>query len=159
PGRFEVGYEVSCGYGHNHDVLRPLAARVRVAHPGRLRRIVRSKVKNDCNDAGRLAKLLDRGEAPAVHMPPADVRTWRALITRPSHVTRKRTPPHTPLRARLPSAGVSPPKHPDLWTEAGLAWLRRLELPAASRRLRHDLLLAEVETLTGQLRRIGHQLI
>ena len=32
--RFEVCYEASCGYGHYHDLLRPLAARVLVAHPG-----------------------------------------------------------------------------------------------------------------------------
>ena len=34
PGPFEVCYEASCGYGHYHDLLRPLAARVLVAHPG-----------------------------------------------------------------------------------------------------------------------------
>jgi hypothetical protein len=27
PDRFEVCYEASCGYGHFHDLLRPLAAR------------------------------------------------------------------------------------------------------------------------------------
>ena len=58
PGRFEVCYEASCGYGHYHDLLRPLAARVLVAHPGQLRLIFRSKNKNDRNDAERLAKLL-----------------------------------------------------------------------------------------------------
>ena len=36
PDRFEVCYEASCGYGHFHDLLRPLAARVLVAHPGQL---------------------------------------------------------------------------------------------------------------------------
>jgi hypothetical protein len=34
PDRFEVCYEASCGYGHFHDMLRPVAARVLVAHPG-----------------------------------------------------------------------------------------------------------------------------
>ena len=48
PDRFEVCYEASCGYGHYHDVLRPFAARVLVAHPGQLRLIYRSKNKNDC---------------------------------------------------------------------------------------------------------------
>ena len=42
--RFEVCYEASCGYGYYHDLLRPLAARVLVAHPGRLRLIFRSYV-------------------------------------------------------------------------------------------------------------------
>ena len=65
--RFEVCYEASCGYGHYHDTLNPIAARVTVAHPGRLRLIFRSKDKNDRKDAERLAKLLYLGEAPAVH--------------------------------------------------------------------------------------------
>jgi hypothetical protein len=62
PDRFELWYEVSCGYGHSYDLLRPLA----VAHPGRLRLIFRSKNKNDRNGAERLAKLLYLGETPAV---------------------------------------------------------------------------------------------
>jgi transposase len=69
PGHFEVCYEASCGYGHYHDTLRPIAARVVVAHPGRLRLILRSKDKNDRKHAERLAKLLYLGEAPAVHVP------------------------------------------------------------------------------------------
>ena len=44
PERFEVCYEASCGYGHYHDLLSPIAARVTVAHPGRLRLIFRSCV-------------------------------------------------------------------------------------------------------------------
>ena len=69
PDRFEVCYEASCGYGHYHDLLQPLAARVLVAHPGQLRLIFRSKNKNDRNDAERLAKLLYLGETPTVHVP------------------------------------------------------------------------------------------
>ena len=61
PDRFEVCYEASCGYGHFHDLLRPVAARVLVAHPGQLRLIYRSKNKNDRKDAERLAKLLYLG--------------------------------------------------------------------------------------------------
>ena len=75
PDRFEVCYEASCGYGHYHDLLQPLAARVLVAHPGQLRLIFRSKSKNDRNDAERLAKLLYLGETPTVHVPSLDVRT------------------------------------------------------------------------------------
>ncbi len=58
PDRFEVCYEASCGYGHYHDLLQPLASRVLVAHPGRLRLISRSKGKSDRKDTERVAKLL-----------------------------------------------------------------------------------------------------
>ena len=158
PDRFEVCFEASCGYGHYHDLLQPLAARVLVAHPGQLRLIFRSKSKNDRNDAERLAKLLYLGETPTVHVPALDVRTWRELINCRGQVIAKRTRAKNALRALLRGAGVVPPRHPDLWTKAGLAWLRRLELPTVSQQLRRDLLLEEVEALSRQVRRIEQQL-
>ena len=109
PDRFEVCYEASCGYGHYHDMLKPIAARVTVAHPGRLRLIFRSKDKNDRKDAERLAKLLYLGEAPAVHVPSGDVRTWRELITCRGRVIARRTRAKNSLRTLLRCAGVVPP--------------------------------------------------
>lgn len=158
PDRFEVCYEASCGYGHYHDVLKPLAARVLVAHPGHLRLIFRSKHKNDRNDAERLAKLLYLGETPAVHVPAPEVRAWRELINCRGQLVAKRTRAKNSVRALLRSAGVAPPKKPGLWTKAGLRWLRQLELPTASQQLRRDLLLEEVETLTRQVQRIEQEL-
>jgi hypothetical protein len=84
PDRFEVCYEASCGYGHYHDLLTPLAARVLVAHPGQLRLIFRAKNKNDRNDAGRLAKLLYLGETPTVHVPSLAEAAWQALRRSPT---------------------------------------------------------------------------
>jgi transposase len=158
PDRFAACYEASCSYGHYHDLLKPLAARVVVAHPGRLRLIFRSRDKNDRKDAERLAKLLYLGEAPTVHVPSLEVRTWRELINCRGQVIAKRTRAKNALRAVLRGAGVVPPRYPALWTKAGLAWLRRLDLPTASQQLRRDLLLEEIETLNGQLRRIERQL-
>src|SRR4051812_15276639 len=158
PDRFEVCYEASCGYGHCHDILRPLAARVLVAHPGHLRLIFRSKHKNDRNDAERLAKLLYLGETPTVHVPPADVRAWRELINCRAQLVAKRTRAKNTLRALLRSAGVTPPRHPGLWTKAGLKWLRHLELPTPSQHLRRDLLLEEIDALARQVRRIEQEL-
>jgi transposase len=158
PDRFEVCYEASCGYGHFHDLLRPLATRVLVAHPAQLRLIFRSKHKNDRNDAERLAKLLYLGEAPAVHVPSPEVRSWRELINCRSQVIAKRTRAKNTLRALLRGAGITPPPHPGLWTKQGLAWLRLLELPTASQQLRRDLLLEEIEGLIRQVRRIEQQL-
>jgi transposase len=158
PDRFEVCYEASCGYGHFHDLLRPLAARVLVAHPGQLRLIFRSKNKNDRNDAERLAKLLYLGETPTVHVPSLEVRSWRELINCRSQVIAKRTRAKNAVRALLRSAAVVPPKQPGLWTKKGLAWLRQLQLSTPSQQLRQDLLLEEIETLIRQVRRIERQL-
>src|SRR5262245_21505653 len=158
PDRFEVCYEASCGYGHYHDLLRPVAARVLVAHPGQLRLIFRSKNKNDRNDAQRLAKLLYLGETPTVHVPSLEVRTWRELINCRSQVIAKRTRAKNAVRSLLRSAGVVPAKHPALWTKQGMAWLRQLDLPTLSQQLRRDLLVEEIETLVRQGRRIEQQL-
>jgi len=158
PDRFEVCYEASCGYGHYHDLLLPLATRVLVAHPGHLRLIYRSKNKNDRNDAERLAKLLYLGEVPTVHVPSLDVRTWRELINCRCQVIAKRTKAKNVIRSLLRSAGTLPPRHPGLWTKAGVAWLRELALPTSSQQLRRDLLLEEIETLNRQLRRIEQEL-
>lgn len=158
PDRFEGCYEASCGYGHFHDLLQPLVARVLVAHPGRLRLILRSKNKNDRNDAERLAKLLYLGETPTVHVSSQEVRTWRELIDCRSQVIARRTRAKNTVRALLRSAGVVPPKQPGLWTQKGLVWLRHLALPTTSQQLRRDLLLEEIETLLRQVRRIEQQL-
>src|SRR5919204_2797588 len=127
PDRFEVCYEASCGYGHYHDLLAPLAARVLVAHPGQLRLIFRSKNKNDRNDAERLAKLLYLGETPAVHVPAPEVRAWRELINCPGQLVAERTRAKNAARSLLRSAGVVVPRKPGLWAKAGLAWPRRVE--------------------------------
>jgi transposase len=158
PDRFEVCYEASCGYGHYHDLLRPLAVRVLVAHPGQLRLIFRSRNKNDRNDAERLAKLLYLGETPTVHVPSQEVRTWRELINCRGQVIAKRTRAKNAVRSLLRGAGVTAPKNPGMWTKKGLAWLCRLDLPTTSQQLRRDLLLEEIETLIRQVRRIEQQL-
>jgi hypothetical protein len=158
PDRFEVCYEASCRYGHYHDLLRPLAARVLVAHPGQLRLIFRSKNKNDRNDAERLVKLLYLGETPTVYVPSPEVRTWRELINCRSQAIAKRRRAKNTVRALLRSAGVIASNQPGLWTKQGLEWLRQLDLPTASQQLRRDLLLEEIETLMRQVRRIEQQL-
>jgi hypothetical protein len=158
PDRFEVCYEASCSQGHYHDLLNPIAARVTVAHPGRSWLIFRSKDKNDRIYADRLAKVLYLGEAPAVHVPSSDVRTWRELITCRDRVIAQRTRAKNSLRTLLRCAGVVPPVRPALWTKKGREWLHRLELPTASQRLRLDLLLEEIEALTNQVRRLEHEL-
>lgn len=158
PERFEVCYEASCGYGFYHDLLRPLASRVVVAHPGQLRLIFRSKHKNDRKDAEKLAKLLFLGEVPAVHVPTPEVRSWRELITCRRHLIEKRTMAKNTLRALLRSVGIIPARRPGLWTKAGVAWLRQLAWPSATTALRRDLLLEEIEGVNRQILRVEAEL-
>ncbi len=140
PGRFAVCYEASCGYGHYHELLTPLASRVVVAHPGLLRLIFRSKKKNDRNDAEQLAKLLYLDQVPTVHVPSADARAWRELIGYRRKLVQKRTRAKNGVRALLRTVGVRPPKRPGLWTRQGLVWLKAWEFSQRLHALKRDLL-------------------
>src|SRR2546430_400701 len=70
PDRFEVCYEASCGYGHYHDLLRPLAAWVVVAAASqRLRRARRvEEIDTRIGQLRRIEQELNRQarRSPAV---------------------------------------------------------------------------------------------
>ena len=153
---FQICFEASCGGGTLHDLLRPIARRVVVAHPGHLRLIFRSKKKNDRVDAEKLAKLLFLDEVPCVHVPDLNVRAWREMVGTRSQAVAKRTRAKNGLRALLRSHLIRSPR--GLWTQEGRRWLADLELPTASARLRRDLLLAEIEHFDGQIERLEEEL-
>jgi transposase len=158
PGPCRVCYEASTGYGRFFELLSPVADYVAVAHPGLLRLIFRSKKKNDRQDALKLAKLLYVGEVPSVHVPSSDVRAWRELITFRRHVVEKRTRAKNGVRGLLRSLGIAAPAAGKLWTRKGMQWLRGLTLDNAMHALKRDVLAGEIESLTGQLRRIEAEL-
>lgn len=152
---FSICYEASCGYGYLHERLSRIAARVVVAHPGQLRLIFRSKRKNDRVDAQKLAKLLYLGEVPAVHVPSLEVRSWRGLIEHRGRLIVKRTRVKNALRALLRAHGQV---RRGLWSRAGLAWLKSVELQTEADRLRREQLLEELEELREKARRVDDAL-
>lgn len=158
---FAICYEASFSYGHLHDRLRKMrhCRQVRVAHPGHLRLIFRSKKKNDRVDAEKLAKLLFLGEVPPVHVPSLEVRDWRALIEFRRRLIDKRTRVKNALRSILATHGIDAPYGKGLWTKKGLAWLTdEVELPTRSADLRRELLLDELQGLTGKVRKVQKEL-
>ncbi len=158
PDRFAACFEASCGYGHYHELLTPIATRVVVAHAGLLKLIYRSKKKNDRRDAERLAKLLYIDQVPTVHVPSADVRAWRELIGFRQKLVHKRTRAKNGVRALLRTVAIQAPTRPGLWTRNGIAWLKRLEFSQPMHALQRDLLIDEIETLSVQLRRVEKEL-
>jgi len=124
---FSVTYEASTGYGRLHDELSKVAHTVRVAHPGHLRLIFRSKKKSDRVDSDKLSKLDYLGEVPQVHVPPHEVRALRATIKYRSRMVLERTGTKCRIRALLRSHGIDAPR--GLWTRAGVEWLRGLKFP------------------------------
>jgi len=159
---FQVAFESSCGSGTLHDLLAPIAERVVVAHPGRLRLIFRSKKKNDRVDAQKIAKLLFLDELPETHVPGLETRAWRELIATREGAIRARTQAKNRLRALLRSHLIKAPK--GLWSKDGLAWLAGLGLPTPAAVLRRDILLGDlahaeeqVKLITRELDRIGRK--
>lgn len=156
--KFAVCFEASCGYGWLHDKLQRIAARVVVAHPGRLEWIYRSARKNDRIDAQKLAQLLFLDMVPVVHVPQAQVRVWRETINHRRGLVVKRTRAKNALRALLRGIGVRPPSRPGLWTKAGMAWLQALEFDHPVHAQRRDQLVEEIETLSRQIAEVEQAL-
>ena len=158
PGPCRVCYEASTGYGLYFELLTQVAEYVAVAHPGLLRLIYRSKKKNDREDALKLAKLLYVGEVPTVHVPSADVRAWRELITYRRRVVEKRTRAKNGIRGLLRSLGIVAPEAAKLWTRRGMRWLQELVLDNRMHRLKRDLLVSEIEAFNEQLKTVEQEL-
>ena len=151
---FQICFEASTNYGWLYDELRAIAARVLVAHPGRLRLIFKSRRKNDRLDAARLAKLLFLDEVPTVHVPGLDVRAWRGLIEHRQRCVRERTRIKNGIRALLRTHGIDSARGRQLWTQAGRAWLGSLELPSTVAMLRRDQFLDDLAHHERKIRRV-----
>lgn len=156
PEPFQVAFEASCGSGTLHDLLAPIATCVRVAHPGHLRLIFRSKKKNDRVDAEKIAKLLFLGEIPQIHVPGLETRAWRELIVTRDRAVARRTAVKNGLRSLLRSYLIKAPK--GLWSRKGIAWLTELELPTPAARLRRDVLLDDLAHADRQVDRLQREL-
>ena len=154
---FSVCYEASCGYGYLYERLSPLARHVAVAHPGQLRLIYKSKKKNDRVDAAKLAKLLYLDLVPQVHVPRADVRAWRALITYRHKLMSKRIGIKNQIRALLRGLGIVALSGKRLWSGKGLAWLKEQSLSEADA-LRRDMSVEELGEVNQKIRRVEKEL-
>ena len=155
PEPFSICYEASCGYGHLYEQLRPLAAHVAVAHPGKLRLIYGSKRKNDRVDAQKLAKLLLLDIVPPVHVPSVDVRAWRSLIVLRQRLLQQVVRCKNQIRGVLRENDLAGAKW--LWSKKQLAWLESLELHPAAK-LRLELAVAEFTALDARMKRIEKEL-
>jgi len=148
---FSVCYEASIGYGQLYESLRPLAAHVAVAHPGKLRLIYGDKRKNDRVDAAKLAKLLLLDMVPRVHVPGVDVRAWRSLITFRQRVLQQLVRAKNQIRGVLRENDLAGPKW--LWSKKQLAWLESLPLHPVAR-LKLDLAVEELTSVTAKIKRV-----
>jgi len=155
-GQCRVAFEVGTQAQWIASVVRPLAAEVQVANPSRIPWLFRDGRKNDKLDARKLATLLYLEQLPTVHLPPADVSAWRALINHRRSLIRRRTMLKNQIRALLRSFNYRCP-HKSCWTRIGRVWLRSLTFDAA-RAVVITGLLAELDFVDGRRVRVEKQL-
>ncbi len=84
---------------HVYDLLEPLAERVLVANPIRVKQIACARVKTDIRDTLILARLLAANLVPVVWVPPVHVRQLRQLLSQ----RRQLVETHTQIVNRLHS--------------------------------------------------------
>jgi len=71
---------------HIYDLLEPLAEKVLVANPIKVKQIAQARVKTDIRDTLILARLLAVHMVPVIWVPPVHVRNLRYLLSQRRHL-------------------------------------------------------------------------
>lgn len=129
-GKFEVVVEATASYEWFVKLVEPLAQRVVLAHPKKLRIIAESKRKSDKLDAQVLAEFLASDEIPLAYRPCPRVREHRALVRWRDYIQRRLTSVKNKLRHILAAYNADVPH---LFTLEGREHLAAVPLSAADR--------------------------
>jgi transposase len=140
-GKFEVVVEATASYEWFVRLVEPLAQRVVLAHPKKLRIIAESKRKSDKLDAQVLAEFLAGDEIPLAYRPCPRVREHRTLVRWRNFIQRRITSVKNKLRHILAAYNADVPH---LFTVEGRAHLAAVTLSAADRFV-SDQLVAELD--------------
>jgi transposase len=151
---FQVCYEASTGYGALYDRVAPLASRIQVAHPGRLKVIFQSKKKHNKADAQKLAALMHLNQVPQVHVPAQDVRSWRGIIEHRRSLVDQRVSVKNQVRAMLRNCGIRGLSGKSQWSGRGLKWLGELTWPTQFESLRLALMIEQLSDLKNKIDRV-----
>jgi transposase len=100
-GEFQMTVEATASYEWLVRLVEPLAQRVILAHPGKLRVIAESTRKSDKLDARTLADMLARGQIPPAYRPTPRQRDHRRLVRQRVFWQRKITAVRNKLRHLL----------------------------------------------------------
>ncbi len=129
-GKFEVVVEATASYEWFVKLVEPLAQRVVLAHPKKLRIIAESKRKSDKLDAQVLAEFLASDEIPLAYRPCPRVREHRTLVRWRNFIQRRITSVKNKLRHILAAYNADVPH---LFTAEGRVHLAGVQLSAADR--------------------------
>ena len=154
-GEFEAVVEATASYEWFVKLVEPLARRVLLAHPKKLRVIAESTRKSDKLDAQVLALFLALDMIPTSYRPTPRQREHRQLVRQRDRIQRRLTSIKNRIRRLLANYNAD---RRSLFTVAGLASLREAGLSAADR-FSMNQFLEEYELGRRQLKAADRQLI
>jgi transposase len=159
-GPFQAVVEATASYEWLWLLLEPLADRLVLAHPKKLRIIAESTRKSDRLDVQVLAEFLALGMIPEAYRPTPRQRQHRALVRQRCYLRRRTSAVRSKIRRILSDYNAD---RQDLFTAAGLAYLAQAPVSAADRFVLDQLTtewqhhVAQVRAAEKQLRRVGQQ--
>jgi len=119
-GEFQAVVEATASYEWLWQLLEPLAQRLVLAHPKKLRVIAESKNKSDKLDAEVLADFLALNMIPEAYRPTPRQRQHRALVRQRCFVKKNLTRVRNKIRRLVSDYNAD---RRDLFTKAGLLYL------------------------------------
>jgi len=146
-GRFEAVVEATASYEWLVSLIEPLADRIILAHPKKMRIIAESTRKSDQLDARVLAEFLALDMIPEAYRPSKRQRAHRILVRHRSYLSRRLTSVRNKIRRILSNYNAD---RKDLFTEMGLVYLSKTAVLDADRFVL-DQLLAELQAYRQQL--------
>jgi len=129
-GVFQGVVEATASYEWLVRLLEPLAERIVLAHPKKLRVIAESTRKSDKIDARLLAEFLALDMIPQAYRPTPRQREHRVLVRQRCYLQRRITSIRNKIRRILSDYNAD---RPDLFTAAGLEYLAQVQLSTADR--------------------------
>jgi len=153
-GAFQAVVEATASYEWLVSLLEPLADRVVLAHPKKLRIIAESTRKSDKLDAQVLAEFLALDMIPEAYRPSKRERAHRILVRQRSYISRRVTSVRNKIRRILSNYNAD---RKDLFTEAGLVYLSKAAVVEADRFVL-DQLLEQWRFCTAHLKEVDKRL-
>jgi transposase len=151
---FQVVVEATASYEWFVRLVEPMAERVVLAHPKKLRVIAESTRKSDKLDAQVLAEFLALDMIPEAHRPTPRVREHRSLVRHRVYVQRRITSVKTKIRRILSNYNVD---RTNLFSRSGMEYLGEVKVSAADRFVL-DQLIEEWQQHHRRLLAVGKQL-
>lgn len=129
-GEFQVVVEATSSYDWFAQLVEPLANRVVLAHPRKLRVIAESTRKTDKLDAQILAEFLAAGMIPEAYRASPRLRQYRTLVRHRYFLKRRSTGLKIKVRALLGRYNID---LPNAFARAGREQIASLQLSHADR--------------------------